>query len=70
VANLGGSFLATRGAKRAVLSGFRTIMDITTFIVSVAVPVGTVLLALIIQARLSALIWRGFLKLSSPASRP
>jgi hypothetical protein len=29
-------------------------MDITTFIVSVAVPVGTVLLALIIQARLSA----------------
>jgi hypothetical protein len=41
-------------------------MDVATIIVSIAVPVAIVLLAIIIRPPLSGLIWRGFLKLSKP----
>ena len=46
------------------------IMDIGMLIISILLPVASALLALIIQVPLSALLWRGFLKLSSPGSRP
>jgi hypothetical protein len=45
------------------------IMDIAMLIISISLPVVTVLLAAIIQVPLSALLWRGFLKLSSPGQR-
>jgi hypothetical protein len=46
-------------------------MDIATIIVSIAVPVAIVLVAIIIRPPLSGWIWRGFLKLSKPAgSKP
>jgi hypothetical protein len=45
------------------------IMDFATLIVSVAVPVTAVLLALVIHAPLSALIWRQFLRLSDQVAR-
>ena len=41
-------------------------MDFATLVINVAVPVGTVLLALIVYAPLSAVFWRQFLKLSVP----
>ena len=41
----------------------RSPMDVVTLVINVAVPVGTVLLALIVYAPLSALFWRQFLKL-------
>jgi uncharacterized membrane protein YjjB (DUF3815 family) len=46
------------------------IMDIAMLIISIFLPVATVLLALVVQMPLSALLWRGFLKLSSPGSTP
>jgi hypothetical protein len=46
-------------------------MDVATIIVSIAVPVAIVLVAIIIRPPLSGLFWRGFLKLSKPAgSKP
>jgi hypothetical protein len=46
-------------------------MDVATIIVSIAVPVAIVLVAIIIRPSLSGLIWREFLKLSKPAeSKP
>ena len=44
-------------------------MDFASLVINVAVPVGTVLLALIVYAPLSAVFWRQFLKLSVPGRR-
>ena len=40
-------------------------MDLATLVINIAVPIGTVLLALIVYAPLSAVFWRQFLKLSA-----
>jgi hypothetical protein len=41
-------------------------MDLATIILSIAIPVAIVLIALVIRPRLSGYIWREFLKVSKP----
>jgi hypothetical protein len=43
-------------------------MDLATIILSIAVPVAIVLVALVIRPPLSRYIWREFLKISKPAA--
>jgi hypothetical protein len=43
-------------------------MDLATIILSIAIPVAIVLVALVIRPPLSRYIWREFLKISKPAA--